>query len=61
MSIVVDDPGEPPLPFADGTFDLVISRHPATVHWTEIARVLTPGGTYFAQHVGAGANVEISE
>jgi SAM-dependent methyltransferase len=59
--VVVDDPGEPPLPFADGTFDLVISRHPATVHWTEIARVLTPGGTYFAQHVGGGANVEITE
>ena len=37
------------------------SRHPATVHWSEIARVLTPGGTYFAQHVGGGANVEVSE
>ena len=59
--VVVDDPGEPPLPFADGAFDLVISRHPATVHWSEIARVLTPAGTYFAQHVGGGANVEISE
>ena len=37
------------------------SRHPATVHWSEIARVLAPGGTYFAQHVGSGTNVEISE
>ncbi len=60
-AVVVADPGEPPLPFADGAFDLVTSRHPATVHWAEIARVLAPGGTYFAQHVGGGANVEISE
>jgi SAM-dependent methyltransferase len=52
---------EPPLPFADGAFDLVTSRHPAAVHWSEIARVLAPGGTYFAQHVGGGTNVEISE
>ena len=58
---VVDDPGEPPLPFADEAFDLVTSRHPAVVDWSEIARVLRPGGTYFAQHVGGGANVEISE
>jgi SAM-dependent methyltransferase len=50
-----------PLPFADASFDLVASRHPAVVHWPEIARVLQPGGTYFAQHVGDGANVEISE
>lgn len=57
---VVAHSGEPPLPFADGSFDLVVSRHPATVHWTEIARVLQPGGTYFAQHVGGGTNVEIS-
>lgn len=60
-AVVVADPDEPPLPFADGAFDLVSSRHPATVHWAEIARVLGPGGTYFAQHVGGGTNVEISE
>jgi SAM-dependent methyltransferase len=58
--VVVADPEEPPLPFADGAFDLVTSRHPASVHWSEIARVLRPGGTYFAQHVGGGANAEIS-
>ncbi len=57
-AVVVADPDEPPLPFADGAFDLVTSRHPATVHWAEIGRVLAPGGTYFAQHVGSGANVE---
>jgi SAM-dependent methyltransferase len=60
-AVVVADPEEPPLPFADGAFDLVTSRHPNTVHWAEIARVLAPGGTYFAQHVGSGRNVEISE
>ena len=59
--VVVADRDEPPLPFADQAFDLVTSRHPATVHWSEIARVLTPSGTYFAQHVGGGANVELSE
>ncbi len=57
---VVADREEPPLPFADEAFDLVSSRHPATVHWSEIARVLTSGGTYYAQHVGGGANVELS-
>ncbi|HVJ96690.1 MAG TPA: class I SAM-dependent methyltransferase, partial [Acidimicrobiia bacterium] len=58
---VVADPDEPPLPFAAAAFDLVSSRHPATVHWSEIARVLKPGGIYFAQHVGERANVEIAE
>ena len=29
--VVVADPDEPPLPFADDSFDLVTSRHPATV------------------------------
>ena len=60
-AVVVAAPDESPLPFADGAFDLVASRHPTTVHWSEIARVLTPGGTYFAQHVGGRTNVEISE
>jgi SAM-dependent methyltransferase len=59
--VVVADPEAPPLPFADQAFDLVTSRHPATVHWAEIVRVLAPGGTYFAQHVGGGANVEVSK
>ena len=60
-AVVVADEEHPPLPFADAAFDLVTSRHPIAVHWSEIARVLAPGGTYFAQHVGGGANVEISE
>ncbi|MFD9739118.1 class I SAM-dependent methyltransferase [Umezawaea sp. NPDC059074] len=49
------------LPFADGTFDLVVSRHPTTVLWDEIARVLKPGGTYLSQGIGAGTNRELSE
>ena len=37
-AVVVADRDEPPLPFADDAFDLVTSRHPATVWWVEIAR-----------------------
>ncbi|MFD7641415.1 methyltransferase domain-containing protein [Kitasatospora sp. NPDC059795] len=53
-------PEDAPLPFADGAFDLVTSRHPAVVHWAEIARVLAPDGSYVAQHVGGRTNVELS-
>ncbi|MEU4420159.1 methyltransferase domain-containing protein [Actinoplanes sp. NPDC024001] len=49
------------LPFADGTFDLVTSRHPVAPPWTEIARVLQGGGTYFAQHVGPASAYELIE
>lgn len=59
--VVVADPDEPPLPFADEAFDLVTSRHPATIWWAEITRVLTPGGTYFAQHVGPASAFELIE
>ncbi|MFE7512728.1 class I SAM-dependent methyltransferase, partial [Streptomyces sp. NPDC057540] len=59
--VVVADPDEPPLPFGDAAFDLVSSRHPATVWWTEIARVLRPGGTYLAQHVGPASVWELVE
>ena len=52
VHLVVTAQTRPALPFADGTFELVISRHPIEVWWHEIARVLRPGGTYFAQHVG---------
>jgi SAM-dependent methyltransferase len=60
-SVVVAAPEDAPLPFADGAFDLVSSRHPVTPHWAEIARVLEPGGTYFAQHVGPGSVFELVE
>ncbi|MFC5180584.1 methyltransferase domain-containing protein [Actinomadura harenae] len=59
--VVVATPDEPPLPFADGAFELVTSRHPATVWWDEIARVLEPGGTYLAQHVGPASVFEVTE
>src|SRR3984885_156037 len=53
LGAVVIAAGEtPPLPFAGDAFDLVTSRHPSTLWWDEIARVLKPGGAYFAQHVG---------
>ncbi|MGW2535443.1 class I SAM-dependent methyltransferase [Streptomyces sp. NPDC001499] len=58
---VVADSDEPPLPFADDTFDLVVSRHPVTAWWDEIARVLTPGGTYFSQQVGPESVFELVE
>jgi len=52
---------EPPLPFADEAFDLVTSRHPISVWWAEIRRVLRPGGTYFAQHIGPATVGELVE
>ncbi len=59
--VVVAATQDAPLPFADGTFDLVLSRHPVRADWTEIARVLRPGGTYFAQHVGPASAFELVE
>ncbi|MCK2242870.1 MULTISPECIES: class I SAM-dependent methyltransferase [unclassified Crossiella] len=58
---VLLDADEPPLPFADNTFDLVVSRHPVTTWWAEIARVLAPGGTYFSQQVGPASVFELVE
>jgi SAM-dependent methyltransferase len=58
--VVVAAAEEPPWPFADGAFDLVTSRHPATVWWPEIARVLVPGGAYVGQHVGAQSVFELA-
>ncbi|MEU1126681.1 class I SAM-dependent methyltransferase [Streptomyces sp. NPDC005899] len=58
---VVADADEPPLPFADEAFDLVVSRHPVTTWWEEIARVLRPGGTYFSQQVGPASVFELVE
>ena len=58
---VVAVPDDAPLPFAADAFDLVVSRHPVSPHWTEIARVLRPGGTYFAQHVGPASAYELVE
>ncbi|MCZ4096999.1 class I SAM-dependent methyltransferase [Streptomyces sp. So13.3] len=60
-AVVVADEDEPPLPFGDAAFDLVVSRHPVTTWWTEIARVLRPGGTYFSQQVGPASVFELVE
>jgi SAM-dependent methyltransferase len=58
-AVVVEVGEDEDLPFADGSFDLVVSRHPVTVRWAEIARVLAPGGTYLSQQVGAGSLREL--
>ncbi|MFD8971284.1 MULTISPECIES: class I SAM-dependent methyltransferase [Streptomyces] len=60
-AVVVADEDEPPLPFAGKAFDLVVSRHPVTVWWEEIARVLRPGGTYLSQQVGPASVFELVE
>lgn len=59
--VVVAASEDAPLPFADAAFDLVLSRHPVHADWPEIARVLRPGGTYFAQHVGPRSAFELVE
>jgi SAM-dependent methyltransferase len=58
---VVEAADAPALPFRDGSFDLVVSRHPVRTWWKEIARVLRPGGTFLSQQIGAGSNRELSE
>lgn len=54
-------PSDAPLPFSAGTVDLVTARHPVRPDWPEIARVLAPGGTYVAQHVGPASGFELIE
>lgn len=49
------------LPLRDTAFDLVTCRHPIVAWWTEIARVLAPGGAYLAQHVGPRSVAELSD
>jgi hypothetical protein len=53
-----DDGG---LPFPDRSLELVTARHPVSPPWTEIHRVLVPGGHYFAQHVGPASAFELIE
>ena len=59
--VVVEHDGTSRLPFADGSFDLITSRHPVSVDWSEVARVLAPGGTYFSQQVGPASMAELSQ
>ncbi|MFC7594362.1 class I SAM-dependent methyltransferase [Terrabacter sp. GCM10028922] len=49
------------LPFPGESFDLVTSRHPVRPGWEEIHRVLVPGGSYLAQHVGPSSAFELTE
>lgn len=49
------------LPFRDDAVTLVTARHPVVPPWTEVARVLSPGGTYLAQHVGPSSAFELVE
>jgi SAM-dependent methyltransferase len=49
------------LPFPNGTFDLIVSRHPIATRWDEVARLLTPAGTFLAQEVGEGSVRELTE
>jgi SAM-dependent methyltransferase len=61
VHVVQTSADRPALPFADASFDLVISRHPVETWWAEIARVLEPGGRYFSQQVGPRSLRELSE
>jgi SAM-dependent methyltransferase len=59
---VVAVPGpDSDLPFPGAAFDLVTSRHPVSVRWDEVARVLKPGGSYFSQDVGHPSVGELTE
>jgi SAM-dependent methyltransferase len=57
--VVVEVAEKADLPFGGASFDLVVSRHPVIVRWDEVARVLSPGGTYLSQQVGAGSVREL--
>ena len=61
VALVATSQARPGLPFASGTFDLVVSRHPVDPWWQEIGRVLRRGGSYFAQHVGPDSVRSLSE
>jgi hypothetical protein len=61
VHLVVTSQTQVGLPLAREAFDLAISRHPVAPWWGEIARVLRPGGSYFAQHVGPHSLRSLSE
>ena len=49
------------LPYPDGSFDLIVSRHPVVTVWPEVARTLRPGGVYLSQQVGPGSVRELTD
>jgi SAM-dependent methyltransferase len=57
--VTVDDDAD--LPFPAESYDLVVSRHPVEMRWDEVARVLTAGGTFLSQQVGAGSVRKLTE
>ena len=59
--VVAANDDRPALPFRGGAFDLVVSRHPVTAWWEEIARVVAPGGSYLSQQVGPRSMFEVAE
>jgi SAM-dependent methyltransferase len=59
--VVAMDDERDDLPFGDDTFDLVVSRHPVSIRWDEVARVLKPGGRYLSQDVGHGSVAELTD
>ncbi|MDA8296618.1 MAG: methyltransferase domain-containing protein [Actinomycetota bacterium] len=58
---VVEIPDDAPVPVPDSSIEFVSSRHPVTNNWSEIARVLRPGGRLFSQQIGAGTNRELTD
>jgi SAM-dependent methyltransferase len=58
---IVDVADDAPLPFPEGSFDLVASRHPTELCFAEVARVLRPGGTFLSQLVGPGSVRELTD
>ena len=61
VQVVQTEPHRQAFPFADASFDLIISRHPVETWWAEIARVLRPGGQYLSQQVGPHSVRDLSE
>lgn len=49
------------LPFRAGAFDLVVSRHPVSTDWHDVARVLTRGGRVISQQIGPRTLGELSD
>ena len=60
-ALVVQVAEHSPLPLRSASMDLITSRHPTYTPWSEITRVLRPGGTVLTQQIGAGTNRELSE
>ena len=48
------------IPFADGSFDLIINRH-GSFHPPELLRLLKPGGLFITQQVGSDNDRELVE